>query len=398
MDKYEEKASLCALNRIFGFEPKIALALIRHLGSASEVFRLKERDMSHLLGPHSRYSGKITSEAVDLAASELIRLGKADIDFIGWTEDDYPSMLRECPDAPAGLYVRTKTPLKELWKSQSRISIVGTRDISPYGREWCIRTVSALASTSEKPTIVSGLALGTDYYAHRTALEEGLPTIGVMATGPETVYPARHRVFAEKLYTEPGCALVTDYPPGTAPLAIHFLRRNRIIAGLSKATILIESRIKGGGMMTSRLAFSYDRDVYALPGRADDIRSQGCNLLIKDRIAEPLTSTDDLIGNLGMKSSGRRERICTRAMLEFRYGKDNEITESMSRIIDIICKERGITIEELSVKTGYDYAKTAQLTGTLEMDGFINIDLLQRCFMTQVSQVPNNLLNLQNMV
>lgn len=150
--------------------------------------------------------------------------------------------------------------------------------------------------------------------------------------------------------------------------------------------------------MTSRLAFSYDRDVYALPGRADDIRSQGCNLLIKDRIAEPLTSTDDLIGNLGMKSSGRRERICTRAMLELRYGKDNEITESMSRIIDIICKERGITIEELSVKTGSDYAKTAQLTGTLEMDGFINIDLLQRCFMTQVSQVPNNLLNLQNMV
>jgi DNA processing protein len=379
MENFEEKASLCALNRIFGFDPKVALALISHLGSAAEVFRLSPEDIDSLLGPHSKYRDLIVPSAVDQAAEELHRLRSSDILFTGWTESQYPSLLKECPDAPVGLYVRTTTPLENLWKPSPTIAVVGTRDISPYGKEWCEKTVRGLAAGGSRPAIVSGLALGTDFYAHRTAIEEGVPTIGVMATGPEAIYPWRHREFAERLYHTEGCALVTDYPPGTAPLAIHFLRRNRIIAGLSDATILIESKIKGGGMMTSRLAFSYDRDVYALPGRVDDTRSQGCNFLIKSKIAEPLTSVSELLESLGMETGTKDKKMSDKEMIARKYGSDTEFTAQAIAAVSLIRHERGITLEELAEKLTVSYSKVAQLTGALEMDGFICVDLLQRC-------------------
>lgn len=380
MKSNEEKACLCALNRIFGFEPKVALALISHLGSAAEVFRLGKNEISALLGPHSRYSAGICRSAVDEAGEELENLKKMDIGFIGWNEEEYPELLHECPDAPVGLYVRSRTPAGELWGHRSRIAVVGTRDISPYGKDWCVKTVTGLAETSEKPAIVSGLALGTDFYAHKTALREGLPTIGVMATGPESVYPGRHRELAERLCNTPGCALVTDYPPGTAPLAIHFLRRNRIIAGLSDATVLIESKIKGGGMMTSRLAFSYDREVYALPGRADDIRSQGCNHLIRSKVAEPLTSIEELLASLGMKRKNKGRTTSDIEALRHRYGSRTPFVEEAAELMKAIRSERGISLEEAAVRTGMGYSRTAQTAGILEMDGFISVDLLQRCF------------------
>lgn len=386
MENFEEKASLCALNRIFGFDPKVALALISHLGSAAEVFRLSPEDIDGLLGPHSKYRDLIASSAVDHAAEELSRLQGSDILFTGWTEPDYPGLLKECPDAPVGLYVRTTTPLEKLWKPEPRIAVVGTRDISPYGKEWCEKTVRGMAASGSKPVIVSGLALGTDFYAHRTAIEEGVPTIGVMATGPEAIYPWRHKEFAERLYHTEGCALVTDYPPGTAPLAIHFLRRNRIIAGLSDATILIESKIKGGGMMTSRLAFSYDRDVYALPGRVDDLRSQGCNFLIKSKIAEPLTSVDELLDSLGLEKGRERGKVSFKDAVAQKYGCDTEFASQVVAAISIIRSERGITIEELAEKLTVSYSKAAQLAGALEMDGFISVDLLQRCSIGKIIQ------------
>ena len=382
MEKHEEKACLCALNRIFGFSPKIGLALISHTGSAADVFRLGSHELDGLLGPSSRHKGEITWKAAEAASEELVRLEGQGIRFTGWTEDDYPSLLQECEDAPVGLYVRSGTPMNELWKPCRRIAVVGTRDISPYGREWCVRAVSGLSRCKEKPVIVSGLALGTDFCAHKAALESGLATIGVMATGPETIYPHRHREFAERLCHTPGCGLVTDYPPGTAPLAVHFLRRNRIIAGLSDSTILIESKIKGGGMMTCRLAFSYSRDVYALPGRADDLKSQGCNNLIKSKIAEPLISIEDLTESLGLNRIGGRNRSSVRDTVISEYGSrlSPEKQELAIRLLTMIKVERGITVEELSENSGMSYSITANMTAMLETDGFISIDLLQRCF------------------
>ena len=383
MEITREKACHCALNRIFGFEPKISLALISHFGSAEEIFNLTHSEIDLLLGPHSKYRGMISEEAADRAYKELEMLKDKGIHFIGWNEDGYPSTLKECGDAPAGLYIRGSSA--DIFTTGRRmISVVGTRDLSPYGKEWCEKFVGCLGDIPEKdrPVIVSGLALGTDICAHRKALSCGLPTIAVMATGPDDIYPSRHRQFAGDICRSSGSALITDYPPGTAPLAIHFLRRNRIIAGLSEATILIESKIKGGGMMTARLADSYNRSVFALPGRLDDIRSQGCNHLIKSRIAMPLTSPDDLLKELGMKRSSRKSSADNASNLESLYkGRlSGERIESMSRILLAIRKERGITVEEISEQIGLDYLLTSQLVGMLETDAVISRDLLQRCF------------------
>ena len=381
MKDIEEKSCHCALNRIFGFKPKIGLALISHLGSAAEAFRLKDRDLDILLGPYTGMKGQLNPAAVEKAAEELSRLEDMDIRFVGWDEDDYPDLLHECEDAPIGLYVRSRTPMGELWKPRRRIAVIGTRDITPYGKEWCTRIVSGLAGAQEKPVIISGLALGTDICAHRTALENGLPTIAVMATGPEAVYPYRHSGFADRIISTPGCALVTDYPPGTAPLSIHFLRRNRIIAGLSEASILIESRIRGGGMTTSKLAFSYSREVYALPGRVDDPCSQGCNLLIRNKIAEPITSTDTLLESLRLDRTCRKHKISYEDVIRNAYkeSRSSETVDRLCRIIRIIKEERGISLDEITSATGYDPGTVLHIAGLLETDGFINIDILQRC-------------------
>lgn len=381
MKNIREKAALCALNRIFGFEPRIAHALIGHFGSASGIFMNGTKETDRILGPYSRYKGMISKKALDEAAEELERMSGQNISFIGLGEDAYPSLLKECEDAPVGLYIRSTTPPETLFSYKRSISVVGTRDISPYGKEWCRRTVLSMGATESKPAIISGLALGTDICAHSAALEAGLPTIGVMATGPETVYPYRHRDFAERMAHTPGCGLVTDYPPGTAPLAIHFLRRNRIIAGLGEALILIESKIKGGGMMTSRLAFSYDRDVYALPGRADDICSQGCNLLIREKVAEPLTDIGTLLKSLHLDRKGKHKNMGDDELLNGIYGRKypQDKIEAMASLLLLIRKERGISVEDLAAASGMEYGKTSGLVSILEADGLISVDLLRRC-------------------
>lgn len=387
MKNFEEKACLCALNRVFGFEPKSALAVISQLGCASALFTLNEKELEELLGPYSKYRHQIRRSAVYEAAAELESLEKSGIQFIGWGEDDYPPLLAECQDPPIGLYIRSSTPASQLWTPDKSIAIVGTRDISPYGKDWCRKTVEGLAATREKPLIVSGLALGTDICAHKAAVENGLPTIGVMATGPDSVYPYRHLAFAEQMCHTPGCALVTDYPPGTPPLQVHFLRRNRIIAGLSDATVLIESKLKGGGMMTARLAFSYDRDVFALPGRADDIRSQGCNYLIGNKIAEPVISVESLIKNIGLKYTGRNRKDDDMDNLTAVYGGrlQGDSLKEMAGILSAIRRKRGIAVEDLCGETGLSYSRLSSLVSMLEADGFITIDLLRRCSISRRS-------------
>lgn len=381
MDSTEERAGLCALNRIFGFEPRIAHALLGHFGSAAEIFRTGGREIDEILGPYSRYRGSVSHKALEQSAEEIDRIKSDGITFIGISDPDYPALMKECEDAPVGLYIRSTTPVREIFSRNRKIAVVGTRDISPYGQEWCRKIVESMAESADPPLIISGLALGTDICAHKTAVESGIPTIGIMATGPEAIYPYRHRAFAEQMTGTPGCALVTDYPPGTAPLAIHFLRRNRIIAGLSEATILIESKTKGGGMMTARLAFSYSRDVYALSGRADDLRSQGCNMLIREKIAEPVTDIESLHKSLGLTCPQKRSRPDIHEILNNSYKGtlNKEHITMMAELLLSIRNNRGLTIEEHAGLTGIGFSQTSSLARALEADGFITIDLMQRC-------------------
>lgn len=377
----EEKAGLCALNKIFGFEPRTAHALMEHFGNAADIFVSGSKEAETVLGPYSRYKGMVTEKTLEDAIHEIEELSRQGISFIGYGDPSYPSLLKECEDAPIGLYLRSTTPPEELFSYSRSIAVVGTRDISSYGREWCRRIVLEMGGSTQKPAIISGLALGTDICAHVAAMEAGLPTIGVMATGPETVYPYRHRDIAERMAHTPGCGLVTDYPPGTAPLPVHFLRRNRIIAGLCEALVLIESKIKGGGMMTSRLAFSYSRDVYALPGRADDIRSQGCNLLLREKIAEAVTDAVSLMKSIGLDTQKGEARSPDIEILDGIYGNTlsrNKI-DAMARILRIIRRERGISVEDIALASGMEYGAVSGLTSLLEADGMISVDILRRC-------------------
>ena len=297
-------------------------------------------------------------------------------------DERYPSLLKECPDPPAMLYVRSLSPLESIFGNPKRISVVGTRDITSYGKEWCTRIVSAMSSCPAcRPAIVSGLAIGTDITAHLAALDRGLPTIAVMATGIDAVYPFRHGRYAEMISSAPGSALVTDYPPETTPRAINFLRRNRIIAGLSDATILIESKIKGGGMMTCRIASSYDREVFALPGRIGDQCSAGCNELIRNGTAACISEVNSLLDSLGLRHGGKWEKDDIR-MKTYTFYRDREgadPAERLSIVADIVGRNPDIRIEDIATAANMEYRDAANAVGMLECDGIVVTDLLRRC-------------------
>lgn len=381
MENFEEKAAACTLNRLFGFKPAIARALTGKLGSAAAVFRLSREEKEAVFGLGSPYPDKLNQEELDQSAAELEWLRKEGFHFIIPGDGIYPDALLECPDAPAGLYLRSDNVSPSLFNAGVAVSIVGTRDISPYGREWTYRIVEALADSLVRPTVVSGLALGVDGAAHEAALELGLPTIGVMATGIESVYPRMHSPMAARMARTPGCALVTDYPPFTSPQAVNFLRRNRIIAGLSKATVLVESKIKGGGLLTANLAFEYDREVFALPGRADDIRSEGCNRIIREKIAEPLTDLGAFVKGLGLGLLTRRNKAVLEEEISrvFSLSESEEDVRKLQQVAALIKKNRGITLDEICAGCGMDYKDARRYTGMLETEGFIYTDLLQRC-------------------
>ena len=374
MEDEKETLCLCALNRIFCYEPVVGLRLLEYFGTAAAVFEAPSGQLGGLLHARPEYAGKVHRGALAESARELESVERLGGRFVGLHSPAYPQLLRECPDRPLGLYVRSQTPAEDLFNRREAIAFVGTRDLSSYGREWCGNLVSTLSETSAKPLIVSGLAFGIDYVAHTTALTLSLPTVGVMATGIDRIYPSRHESLAERMVRTPGCALVSCYPLGTAPLANQFLSRNRIIAGMSRATVLVESKIRGGGLITARHAYSYDRDVYALPGRVDDVRSQGCNRLIRDKIAEPVISREDFLDKLGLKAPRlRKQDVLTRAAGLFPDGS-LELA-----VLKAVLAERGIDIRTLCARTDRPYAEVIAAALALESEGFLSMDILQRC-------------------
>lgn len=378
----EQLAAWSAVNRIFGFAPRTGAALIDHYGSPESLFDADRKELEYLLRHNAGYLDAIVPQTLEKERRELHALMDEGVRMLCIWDERYPALLKECPDPPAMLYVRSLSPLESIFGIQKKISVVGTRDITSYGKEWCTRIVSAMSSCPAcRPAIVSGLAIGTDIAAHLAALDRGLPTIAVMATGIDAVYPFRHGRYAEMISSAPGSALVTDYPPETTPRAINFLRRNRIIAGLSDATILIESKIKGGGMMTCRIASSYDRDVFALPGRIGDQCSAGCNELIRNGTAACISEVNSLLDSLGLRHGGKWEkddiRMKTYAFYRDREGADP--ADRLSIIADIVGRNPDIRIEDIATAANLEYRDAANAVGMLECDGIIVTDLLRRC-------------------
>ena len=371
----DERTALCALNRALGYVPAAGHALLGAFGSAAAVFRADEASRREVLGTYRDAAYQIDGRLLAWAAGELERMKKEGFRFIGLGEEDYPSLLAECEDPPLGLYFNGCSSPTEVFELRPCIAIVGTRDISPYGRDWCRRLVLAMGEASVPPVIVSGLAFGADGIAHKTALECGLPTVGVMATGIETVYPWQHAELAGQMVRTPGSAVVTDYPTGSSPVALNFIRRNRIIAGLTRATVVIESKTKGGSLITAKYACDYNRDVYALPGRADDVRSAGCNSLIRQRMADIITDPDDLVERLGLGKTARRRKAGLEALLGRKYGLGSPLVQ-----LALLVKSRpGITLEEVARETGWAWPEVQERAAILETDGYLETDILRRC-------------------
>lgn len=385
----DETLALCALNKIFGYHPRLALQRIAQAGSALALF-----DGSHTEGEvHPELLSRLVPRELEWAQKELERVREGGFRFIGLLDEDYPSALREIPDPPLGLYLNGTSSPAEIFEMRPLVAFVGTRDLSPYGKAWCEKLVKALAETRAQPAIVSGLALGADGVAHRTALQCGLPTVGVMATGIETVYPRQHERLAMDMVRSPSGALVTDYPLDTAPVALNFVRRNRIIAGLSRAVVVIESKSRGGSLMTAKYAVEYSREVFAVPGRLEDLRSAGCNSLIRTQMAQIVTSAEDLVDSLGMGGS-RRHRAAGGSWVTDQAGDSPEERfrhalvrryAAGSALIPValaIFRQRGIGMEELVQTLQRPYGEVLAAVGTLEADGVVTSDFLRRCSVT----------------
>lgn len=376
MSTYDETVAACALNKLFGDHPKPILQQVEKAGSALALFE-SELDRSQL----------------DWAVKELENVRKGGFRFLSLFDEDYPPPLRELPDPPLGIYLSASTSPAEIFTLRPMVGFVGTRDLSPYGRAWCQKLVKGLADAHVPPTIVSGLALGIDGISHQTALDCGLPTIGVMATGIEEIYPRQHETLARNIVHSPGSALLTDYPMHTTSMAWNFIRRNRIIAGLARAVVVVESKTKGGSLMTARYANDYEREVYAVPGRLDDTRSAGCNSLIEAQMAHIITSPEQLVDALGLGGARRHrgqggswatyqpgdppEEIL-RARLTKHYGPSSP----MVPVGLAIQAERGISAQELSARLQRPYPEILAALGSLEADGIITTDLLGRCSLT----------------
>lgn len=387
MSTFDETLALCALNRIFGYYPALAVELLAQAGgSALALF-----DGSFTEGTrHPELLSRLVPSELEWAQKELERVRRGGFRFLSLADEDYPSALRECPAPPLGLYLNGTSSPSEIFEMRPMVAFVGTRDLSPYGMAWCEKLVKALSETRAQPVIVSGLALGADGVAHRTALECGLPTIGVMATGIETVYPFQHERLAMDVVRSPGGALVTDYPMETAPVALNFMRRNRIIAALVQAVVVVESKTKGGSLMTAKYAVEYNRDVFAVPGRLEDIRSAGCNSLIRTQMAQIVTSAEDLVDALGMGGS-RRHRAAGGSWVTDQAGDSPEERlrhalvrkySASSPLIPValaIYRQRGIGVEELVQALRRPYGDVLAAVGSLEADGVVTSDFLRRC-------------------
>lgn len=266
----------------------LAKKLITTTGSVEQVFLEKKNSLHKINGIGAHVTQHLFDENnLKRAEEELTYIQQNNISFSYFLDEDYPQQLKHCIDAPILLFKDGNINLN----NNKIISIVGTRKMSSYGRDFCNELIEDLKDYN--PIIVSGFAYGVDICAHKAAIKNNLQTIAVLAHGLDEIYPKTHKKYIHQVNKNGG--LITEFWHDEQPMRENFLKRNRIVAGLSKATIIIESAEKGGSLVTSDIANSYNRDVFALSGRATDVYSKGCNNLIKNNQAHLLTSAQDII-------------------------------------------------------------------------------------------------------
>lgn len=330
--------------------------------SPEEFFRLPTKELVAKLGirPEHELDTMLRDEAVATARKEYERIQHHNITPLFFLDENYPQQLAETPEPPVILYKLGDADLM----GDQMLAVVGTRKPTPYGMDFCNKLVEEMASYFPESEIISGLAYGIDACAHRKALEKNLPTIAVVAHGLNMIYPAAHRNLAKEIIRQGG-AILSEYPFDTQPFRAHFLARNRIVAGLADATLVVESNIKGGAMSTANYAFMFNREVMALPGRSSDELSSGCNLLIRKNKAHLVECCADLIEVTGWKPIDLP--VCSQQRNLF-----PELDGDNKRIYEILQYSRDpLQMDVLVNRSGIPASRLTGLLSELEFDGII---------------------------
>jgi len=342
---------LLALQKVEGVGDIVAKKLLTHCGNAETIFKTKSSQLSSIDGIGSVLLSKLKNKTIfEKAEAELKFINKNEINVAFFQDDNYPDRLKHCIDGPLLLFTSGNID----FKTRKIISIVGTRQITSHGTEFCKKLISDLAPLN--PIIVSGFAYGVDIVAHQAAIEHGLQTIGVVAHGLDQIYPGVHKKYVSKMEINGG--FMTEFWSKTNPEKENFVKRNRIVAGMSEATIVIESAEKGGSLITANLANDYNRDVFAVPGRTSDKFSQGCNNLIKTQKANLLTSAADIVYILnwdleGIASNSRNDKKPVQKQLFVTLENDEQkiydyLLKSGKEILDVIALECDFPIYKIS--------------------------------------------------
>jgi len=347
---FEERQALVALSQVSHIGPVRLGRLRDHFGSLDLAWEAAAGDLRGVLDERACREVLLARERIS-PAEVMERIAKSGAEVITVLDDVYPRILREIPGPPPVLYVRGMLPLQD----EPTVAIVGTRRATSYGREATTRVASELAAAGV--TIVSGLAKGVDGFAHRAALESAGRTVAVMASGVDIIYPPEHRQLAERI-VESG-ALVSDYPPGAKPDAPNFPARNRIISGLSLATIVIEAPSRSGALITVGFAADQGRDVYAVPGSILSAASEGSNRLLRQG-AIPLTSAADLLEDLKLAPSVVEEP----EQIAF------PMTDDERSLYALVTSEPQ-HIDELAYGAGFTIAAASALLTMLELKGLV---------------------------
>lgn len=347
-----------ALGQIPGLGPVNAKNLISYCGGIKEIFEADEKKLLKTPG-----IGRITAQSI-LQNKHLLKDTEKEIRFITknkinprfYLDNDYPFLLKQCPDAPLLFFEKGDIS----FKNRKVISIVGTRNATSRGKKICENLIKELTESGHNPIIISGLAYGIDICAHKAALKYGLETVSVLAHGFDRIYPATHKNTAAEIVKQG--ALITEFTKDSKFDRQNFLRRNRIIAGLSNATVVIESAIKGGSLVTADIANSYNRDVFAVPGRLEDKYSEGTNQLIKIHKAFLLQSAKDIeyILNWEQSSTPKQQILFV------------ELSEDEKKIAQVLQKNGKTVIDYICKESGFNSAKTSALLLEMEFKSAIH--------------------------
>jgi DNA processing protein len=346
------------LTLIKGVGQMLSKMLLAHFGSAEAVFSATRNQLMAIDGIGEKIAENIIhTDALSKAEEHLAFIEKHKIQVLLYGTANYPKKLANCYDAPLLLYYKGNADLNQ----QRIISIVGTRNATAYGKMLCAQLVEELKN--HHVLIVSGLAHGIDANAHKECVQQNVPTVGVLGHGLDRMYPAIHKELATKMLKNGG--LLTEFLPGTNPDRENFPKRNRIIAGMADVTIVVEASLKGGALITAELANSYNKDVYAFPGRTNDEFSEGCNFLIKTNRAGLINNAKDLIYYLGWDEPETPKRAAIKQIqMPINLSKDEQT-------VFTALQNQPLAIDDLAIETHIVQSKLAIILLTLELKGIL---------------------------